>query len=70
MPRKINPDTFFKKPSKSMLQWDDVYRSELTHAVKVASKKKQTPGGCCYECESPRPEVVEELKRQGHDDSH
>ena len=53
-----------------MMAWDDVYRSELTHAVKVASKKKQTPSGCCYECESPRKEVKEELKRQGHGDDH
>ncbi len=66
MAKKINPDTFFKKPSKSMMDWDEVYRSELTHAVKVAMKKTKhgTPMGCCYECESPRKEVKEEMKRQ------
>ena len=70
MAKKINPDKVFKQPSKKMMEYDEVYRSELTHAVKVATKKKQTPSGCCYECEAPRPEIVEELKRQGHDDLH
>jgi len=66
MAKKINPDRMFKSPTKSMLQWDEVYRSELEHAVKVGTKTKQTPGGCCYECDHPRPEVKEEMKRQGH----
>ena len=66
MGKKINPDRVFKGPSKTMLGWDEVYRYELTHAVKQAIKKRQTPKGCCYECEAPRKEVRDELKRQGH----
>ena len=66
--RKINPERMFKKPSKTMMAWDEVYRSELTHAVKQGIKKRQTPEGCCYECDAPRKEVKDELKRQGNDD--
>ena len=69
MSKKINPDRVFKSPSKSKMGWDEVYRSELTHAVKTAIKKREThgtPKGCCYECEAPRKEIRDELKRQGH----
>ena len=66
MAKKINPERMFKGPSKSMLNWDEVYRGELSHAVKVAIKQRQTPSGCCYECDAPRKEIVDELKRQGH----
>lgn len=63
--KPINPEKMFKPASKSMQRWDDVYRGELGHAVKVAvSKVHGSPKGCCYECEEPRPEVKKELDRQ------